>query len=337
MAAETGGQVFLNGVGPAKIARKIRADLSCVYLISFEPEGLVEDRRIPLMVHVTRPRVEARTRTRLMVESDSARLASRLTTAMTNPERTTDESRLRAVMIPTGFESGQYSALVQVQLSGSDYPNTVWDMGLSCLSQGRLRENEAIRVAVPRPGVPVILESELQFAPGPYELVAVAHDLNQNAVISTRVEGEWPDPADGKATVGPIALVQPSSGIFVRGEGHRPQGAFGRADRDWVRADLPATLLAIVCRDRSHMRTVEVDRRLEGDSIAGFPPLTVDPAKGSCFLIGDTIPADMMTEGAFHYAVSVRYKDDEIASGRREFVAVGADPTVAKPEPKNRR
>jgi hypothetical protein len=42
---------------------------------------------------------------------------------------------------------------------------------------------------------------------------------------------------------------------------------------------LPAALLAIVRRDRSQKRAVEVERRLEGESVADFPPLTLPPEK----------------------------------------------------------
>jgi VWFA-related protein len=333
LAAETGGQAFLHGVGPAKIARRIRTDLACVYLISFDPEDLPQDRRVPLNVHVNRPKTEVRTRTRVVVESDSARLTSRLTTALTNPERSEGGSRLRTVVVPTGYSQGRYTALVQVQVPGTEFTGTVWDVGLSSLSRGRLREQASTRVSVPAPDVPVVFETRMEFAPGPYELTAVAHDVNKDTVTSLRVEGSWPDPDENEATVGPIALVQPSDGVFVRDGEHKSYGTLGRADRDWVRPDLPAALLAIVCRNRSQKRSVAVERRLEGDSVAGFPPLSVEPEKERCVLISDVIPAGTMTEGAFNYSVRVLHKDDEIATGLREFIAVSAADEEPPTEP----
>ena len=84
-ALETGGQAFLNGVGPAKIARRIEADLGCVYLVSFDAGELPEDRRLPLNVFVDDSKLDMRARSRLIVQSDSARLASRLTNAFSSP------------------------------------------------------------------------------------------------------------------------------------------------------------------------------------------------------------------------------------------------------------
>jgi hypothetical protein len=333
LAAETGGQAFLHGVGPAKIARRIRADLACVYLISFDPEDLPQDRRVPLSVYVNRPKTEVRTRTRVVVESDSARLTSRLTTALTNPERAEDDARLRAVVVPTGYSAGRYTALVQVRVSGTEFTGTVWDLGLSSLSRGRLREQASTRVSLPAPNVPVVFEAKMEFAPGPYELTAVAHDVNRDAVTSLRVDGSWPDPEEAEATVGPIALVQPVNAVFVRDGGYKRYGTLARADRDWVRPDQPAALLAIICRSRSQKRVVSVERRLEGDTVAGFPPLSVEPEKEPCVLISDVIPAGTMTEGAFNYSVRVLHKDEEIAAGLREFIAVSAGDDKEPNEP----
>jgi hypothetical protein len=165
----------------------------------------------------------------------------------------------------------------------------------------------------------------MEFAPGPYELTAVAHDVNKDTVTSLRVEGSWPDPEENEATVGPIALVQPVNAVFVRDGGYKRHGTLARADRDWIRPDQPAALLAIVCRSRSQKRAVSVERRLEGDTVAGFPPLSVEPEKEPCVLISDVIPAGTMTEGAFNYSVRVLHKEDELASGLREFFAVSAD------------
>ena len=59
-ALETGGQAFLNGVGPARIARRIEADLGCVYLVSFDAGELPEDRRLPLSVLVDDSKLDVR-------------------------------------------------------------------------------------------------------------------------------------------------------------------------------------------------------------------------------------------------------------------------------------
>ena len=40
LAAETGGKAFVNGVTPKRIVTGIREDFGCVWLLSFDPEGL---------------------------------------------------------------------------------------------------------------------------------------------------------------------------------------------------------------------------------------------------------------------------------------------------------
>ena len=76
-----------------------------------------------------------------------------------------------------------------------------------------------------------------------------------------------------------------------------------------------------------------VDRRLEGESVAGFPPLDIPPDDERCFLFSDLVRAGTMTEGQFQYAVRVLDQKEEIASGFRSFIAVAPEPPAAEPPP----
>lgn len=332
-ALETGGQAFLNGVAPAKIARRIEADLGCVYLLSFDARGLPEDQRLPLQVAVSDPRLETRTRTRLVVQSESASLASRLTNAFGSPEGLSPDARLRTVVIPTGFREGRYTALVQAQVPAAEQSGATWDVGLSTLSRGRAARQASARVSVAQAGVPVVFEAEMEFAPGPYEVTAVAHETTADLIVSGRVEGEWPDPEDGDATVGPIALLQPAEAVFVRDGGHRALGPLARTAGDFVLPDRPTALVAIVCRDRPRRLAVEVERKLEGETAVGFPPLAVDAGEERCFLLSDVVPAGVMGDGAFTYSVRVLGEEGELAAAEREFAAVRPPEAAPAAEP----
>jgi hypothetical protein len=322
LALETGGQSFLDGVGPSKIARAIRADLECVYLISFDAAGLPEDRGLPLSLRVDDSRLKVRSRTRVVVWSDSARLASRLTSAFSALGSPVAEERLEAVVIPTGFREGRYTALVQVLVPGGKGVGSGWDVGLSALSRGRPGSQDSARVSVAAPGLPVVFEAEMEFGPGPYEVTAVAHELSTDRILSGRVEGQWPDPEEDRATVGPIALLQPAEAIFVRGAENRASGPLARTRDDLVRPDLPTALLAIVCRDRPRKLALEVDRLLRGETAVGFPPLAVEAGAERCFLISDLIPPGVMTEGVFVYSVRVLGLEGELAGAERSFAAL---------------
>jgi len=77
LAVETGGEAFLNGVRTPKIIEKIEQDLSCVYMISFPPDGMREDVAQAVVVRVNRPKIKVQSRGRVIVQSESERRASR--------------------------------------------------------------------------------------------------------------------------------------------------------------------------------------------------------------------------------------------------------------------
>jgi hypothetical protein len=185
---------------------------------------------------------------------------------------------------------------------------------------------------VPESGLPVVFEAEMEFAPGPYEVTAVAHDVLGDVVVSGRVEGEWPDPEDDEATVGPIAVVQPAEAVFVRGAEHRAAGPLARTEEEFILPDRPTAMVAIVCRDRPRKLALEVERRLEGQTAVGFPPLAVEASEERCFLLSDLVPAGVMTEGVFVYSVRVLGEDSELAGAEREFAAVRPDHEIPADE-----
>jgi hypothetical protein len=75
LAAETGGRAFVNGVTPARMADQILVDLSCLYLLSFDPRGFRQDAPLTVSVRVKRPKVKAFVRGRIVIQSDAKRLA----------------------------------------------------------------------------------------------------------------------------------------------------------------------------------------------------------------------------------------------------------------------
>jgi VWFA-related protein len=128
LARETGGQAFLNGVRANKIAKRIEDDLACVYVISFDGEGLPEDSPLAVRLRVNRPKVAAETRGRLVVQSESAGLTSRLLAAFAAPDAIDASVQSRSVLVPTGFVEGRYRALVQLVVPGSPLAGSTWDL-----------------------------------------------------------------------------------------------------------------------------------------------------------------------------------------------------------------
>ena len=329
MARETGGQAFLHGAPGKKIANRIHEDLSCLYLISFDVTGMQEDRLLAVTLRSKRDGVEASTRGQIVVASESKRKTTRLLAAFTGIVPDANELSLQAVVIPTGYDKGKYTALVQIRAPSLPLPRTAWDIGASLVTRGRVREDVSGRIEVDRPSVPVIFEAEMTFGPGPFELVMVAHEQTTDQVARADIEGDWPDPDANEVTLGPLALVQPSDGAFLRDGSLRRSGSLGRTAAETIEPGLPAAVIGLVCRDKSR-KTREaglvVERRLVGASEASFTDITLPNNDVRCIQLRDIIRANTMTEGSFTYEVRVVDKQDrELTSSTLEFTAVGPE------------
>lgn len=323
LAAETGGAAFVNGASADKIAKRVIADLSCLYLISFDPAGLREDVPLAVAVKTRREDVTLQARGEIVIQSESARRTSRLLAAFLAPDAQKGDVPLSMRLIPTGYEDGSFSALVQVAVPGINAPGSIWDLGASLVSRERVREEGSGRISVTRPGVPAVFEREMRFSPGPYELVSAAHEVRLGQVASRRDEGSWPDLESADAVVGPIAVVQPTNAAFLRNGRSVSSGLLARDEQDPPRTDRPIALVAIVCRSKSTRHTLRIERALIGDTRADFVPMDVDLDEAPCAVVRDIVNARTMSPGYFRYEIRVLENGTEIAHGERRFPAVG--------------
>ncbi len=320
MAAETGGEAFLRGIGAKKIVKSIQDQMRCVYLVSFESEGLPRNSAVPVLVRVSRSDVKVHHRGQIFLQSGSKRLTSRLMAAFAAPDAISGEGRIRGAVIPTGYVDGKFTAMIQVGVEGSPLPGASWDIGLSVLSRGKVREDAAERVKVGASGTPVVLEAMISFAPGPFELVLVGHETQTDEILTTKIEGSWPEiDGDDPVTIGPIAMMQPASAVFVRDGEVKTTGA--AAHREFLAPELPTAMISLVCWGQKEKQPFRVERQLVGSSAAEFPPMDLQPDEQRCAQIRDVIRAGTMTDGEFKYEVHVYRADAQIAEGSRDFVA----------------
>ena len=184
-----------------------------------------------------------------------------------------------------------------------------------------MRVDDSSRIALNSAGVPVVLDRELVFEPGPFELIMVARETRSNQVATTRIEADWADPDAEPASVGPLAILQPSPGAFLRDGRIRTEGALARSEAEGARTDLPTVIVGLVCRSRANKKAVRVERRLVGESTVGFPVIEFPHGDDRCAQVVDSIPERTMTAGGFTYELRVLLDDEEIAVARREFVA----------------
>ena len=324
LAIETGGQAFLHGIKGAKIARRIQSDMGCVYLISFDAQGLPQDRGLPVRLRTRRDKVQVQVRGQILIQSESARTTSRLLAAFTAPNAMRTDIHVRGQVIPTGFDKGTYTALVQLWVAGSPESGSSWDLGASLVSKDKVREDASARIEVAVPGTSVVLETEMTFRPGPYELVLVAHETGADQIATGQIEGSWPDPNDGPAAVGPIAVMQPTTAAFMRNGEFRRRGSLAHGKTELLRTDLPTALVSIVCRGRGQKGKLRVERLLAGDTAVSFKDVHLGDER--CAQIRDVISAGTMTDGMFEYKIRVLRKGELIADGERSFAVAGDDP-----------
>jgi VWFA-related protein len=324
MSGETGGHAFLNGVGASKIAERIVDDSSCVFLVSFDPTGFAQDSPLRAIVKTRREDIELRARGRIVIQSESARRTSELLRAFGSAGALSDPFELRAALVPTGFEDGQYSALLQLSVPGTPLQGSTWDLGATLVAREKIRDETSGRLSISGPGVPLIYESEIRFKPGAYELISVAHEGSSGLIASDELRFDWPAIDGSPATVGPIALLQPGEGAFLRDGETRSSGSVARVPSDGVLTDRPVALVGLVCRGRRQKGELEIRRSLVGASVTEFPQLEFDLELDRCAQLRDVVPEMTLAPGFYRYEVRVFQDERKLAEGQREFVAVGA-------------
>lgn len=320
MALETGGQAFLNGVASPKIAKAILEDLRCLYVISFDPADLPQDVALRVAVRTDRPKVKLETRGRLVVQSESTRLSSRLLSTFAAPEMEASDVPMRLGVIPVGYEKGKFRARVQVAIPPQPVAGAVWDLGASLVSKGQIRDDASGRLTVPTPNVPIVLEQEMSFGSGPYELVAVAHEKTTDQTASIRLEGAFPDLEVHLASVGPISILQPSKGAYLRNGTTRGTGSILFGEDDPLSVGPPTAAIGLVCRARDQKGRLVVERSIVGEAETRFPDQTLELGEDRCAQILDVIPEKTLSPGRFRYVIRVMGSEGELARGERSFV-----------------
>ncbi|HUC43136.1 MAG TPA: hypothetical protein VMR65_03780 [Candidatus Sulfotelmatobacter sp.] len=338
MAAETGGRHFINGVTPARMTTQILDDLSCVYLLSFDPRGWPEDKPLVVSVVVKRPKVKATARGRLVIQSESSRLTARVLSAYAAPTANASPVDLRIGLIPVGYEKGRYQARVQVSVPPSRIPGTTWDLGASLVSNGAVVQAGSGRVSVANPGVPVVWEKDMEFSPGDYELVAVAHETTTDELAQRELTGTWPRIDDELAVIFPVSVSQPAKGGFLRDGNAKTSGALVIPEGELLRGDLPTALITLVCRAKDEKKPLHVERTLIGETETPVGKDDIDMGQDRCAQVRDLIPRKTLGPGSYRFVVDVSSGGTDLTRTERKFVvpdltAPAGVPAAASPAP----
>jgi len=304
LAAETGGESFLQGASGESIGERIVTDSSCMFLISFNPAGFRYDSPLRTIVSTRRKDIELRVRGRLVVQSPSAKRTASLLRAFGSPDSIEDPFELRSHLVATGFSDGSYTALLQLAVPGTPLQSATWELGASVVRGQSIHDEASGSLTVGSPGVPVVFEYEIRFRPGEYEIVSVAHETGTGMISSNQKTAVWPDPNGRPATSGPIALLQPTDAAFMRGDEARSSGSLARGSDEWIDPERPLALVAVVCRGKKNRGPMRVDRVLVGDSVVELPPLSLNLTSDRCAQVRDLIRAGTLGPGSYRYGIS---------------------------------
>lgn len=321
LASETGGRAFPFGIDGARLADAIADDLRCVFLISFDPSRYSEDNPLPVKITTKVPGVRVHGRGRIVIQSAEERDTSRLLGAFITPERGERGFGLGVELVSLGYDEGHYRALLQVRLPALPLPSSSWEIAASFVESDRVRHESTGSVRLPRPDVALIHESEIELAPGDYEVTVVARELTTDVIESRRIELSLPSLRRGANEALVPALLQPEPTLFLRDGETRAGGSLARTALDAVDPERPTALLGIVCRSERVDEALTVERALTGSHSVAFPPITLDPDDSRCIQVRDVVPAGTLAPGAYRYDLSLTRDGKKLSSSERSFTA----------------
>jgi hypothetical protein len=334
LALDTGGRSFLRGAGSDAIVRGMAEDLACVYVLSFDPTGFPEDRPLPIHVGIRRAGATAHTRSRMVMQSESARRASHVLAAFASGGGSgVGGARVRAEVIPTGVHGDRFEGLVQVAVEPPADERGAWDVGFSVVSHDKVGSSASSRIEVNVKGVPLVLEQEVDFDAAEYRIMAVAQQVSLDGVASASIEGAWPRAAGDAVGVGRVVIVQPVAGGFRRGEETRTKGSLAIPDGGAVQGTSPSAFLGILCRGDGVGVPLVVQRELQGETSIRFPDIRIEPSGDPCAVTRDLVRAGTMGPGEFVYTIRVLDQDRELGRGERKFQVAGPPPAAAATPP----
>lgn len=332
LALETGGATFRGGLDSGtlgKVLDRIERDMQCVWVLNFPADQLGEDQPLPVRVRFNQdsPRFaeldgdfELTSRGQIVVQSAGKRKEAVLLAAHA-AQSALDADRARGAVVPLSFDEGEFRGLVQMVVTNPAFARELsggltWEVGLTQIHDHDVGRQTSARIDVTNPEAPVVLETEWSFKPGKSKIVGVAYESRLGQIATMNLEVDWPEPSQESVSIGPLAMVQPMSGVFVR---------VGADDRREVRkegsvvvglgaalVDRPTWMVGIVCRSRRARQELWVERRLTGASSVEFPLQKWEWSSESlCVQLRDLIPAGVMDWGSFKFEAWVHASPDK--------------------------
>ena len=325
LASETGGEAFVFGARATNVSRAINEDFSCVIVLSIDPANFRADTPYSLKVAVKDPDIKVGSRGRIVFQSRQRRETAELLAAFVAPELTGAGFGVQAHVIPTGVRGGRLTGLLQIAVPATALTAADWELGASIHDADAVREEISTRVELTRPGVPVIYEREIELGPGEYDVVFVARENQSGVVESDQIQVEWRRLRSGSHHVGPVSLLQPSVGLFLRGDDRRERGSLAIGVDNALDPSRPTAMIGIVCTSQRRKDGLRIERRLTGPATVDFEPIAipVDAEGERCAQVRDLVPAGGLSPGRYRYDIVLMQDERELERVQRLFVTTG--------------
>jgi hypothetical protein len=317
LGLDTGGEAFLNGLEAATMTERLHRDLSCLYRLSFAPEGLPEDRLLSVRLVLEKEGLTARVRARMVIPGQVAQMESELLATAFEDPAARRSLRLDARMIPLGFGDGAFDVLLQITARSTLDAGAARSLRFQVAAGGAFVHEVSQPQAWDAASGPLVLETRLRVRPGPFEVLALTKDSGSGESATAFLEMSWPDPKSRRVVVMPALLLQPSRGIILRGEQPSAAGPVALVQDEPVSGDVPIALVSLVC-GRPRNAALRVERRIEGASSVDYAPLALELEGPGCAQVRDVVPAQTLGPGFFRYTMQAQETNgDEV--GRAEL------------------
>lgn len=337
LASANGGINFGPTASAASIVERILRSESCLYRLRFERSGVPTNAQLATWVTSTKKKVKVDARDTWYAPTPEMISYDRFAGILAAPLENLEAPGLIVQVIPVGFKRGRYTGLVQVRFDAETAGGSAWEFAARGFRKTESGETLSWRVPAQPSTLPRMFEAEETFSAGPYEIVAVARNLETGEIVARRLEGAMPTVHGTGVAISSIVMMQSGPCDCTRRLDSRPDssshaGAFALALGEPVLTDRAVLLVTLVCRGDGDTTKFRVESSLSSGAADDVTRVLADDLeKEGCIQLRDKFAEDELKPGLYTYRVRVLADGQEIETAKRLFAAVA--PTTVSPEP----
>jgi hypothetical protein len=180
---------------------------------------------------------------------------------------------------------------------------------------------------MPASANPLMFEIEEAFLEGPYEVIAVARNIETGQIVARRLQGSMPTVHATRVAFSPIAVMQSGPCMCHRrldasGVSEASAGAFALSAGEPVLTDRAVLLVSLLCLRDEDTTNFRVESSLSGGSDEVRRVFKDDLVRDTCIQLRDKITEDKLKPGLYTYQLRVLADGQEIGTASRLFAAI---------------